>query len=174
MPHEEANLPYKPIFAIITVSTSRFYAMLRGEEYSDDSGDLAENLIRDSGIDIVYRYLVPDNPSYILHSINMAIYKGSEVILILGGSGISPSDVSYDVVKSILEEEITSYQDLFINFSIETAGSRVVPTRLTAGYYRDSLIFLMPGNIDAVKTALENIVLKEYIHLLWLRNYGFF
>ena len=171
MQHETIELPYKPIFSIITVSTSRFNLRLKGRKIKDESGDWAEDRFRRDGIEKIYRYLVPDDLNQIIKAVEKSIYDGAEVILVIGGSGISPSDVSYKALKCIIEDEVTSYPYLFISFSIEDIGSKVLPTRLVAGFHRSALIFLSPGSVNAVKTAIEKIIIKEYRHLLWLRNY---
>ena len=172
MPHEHASIPYKPHTAIITVSSSRFESRLKGDDIEDKSGDWAEERLREEGIEEIYRYLVRDSKWQIINSIEKAIYNGCELIIIIGGSGVSPSDVSYMAVKSILDEELTAFPALFTLYSEKEVGARAVSTRAVAGFYKSCLIFLLPGSLNAVKTAMNKIIMKEYQHLLWLRNFG--
>lgn len=172
IPHEEAKLPYKPKVGILTISSSRYEAKLKGLSYSDPSGDYIESRFRSAGFTEIERALVNDNYRNIIEAIDNLVRSGCELIVACGGTGVSPSDVSYKALKSIITDELTMYPILFALYSFEEISSRLLSTRLIAGFYKDSLIFLAPGSLNAVKVALDNIILKEYEHILWLRRYG--
>ena len=40
-------------------------------------------------------------------------------------------------------------------------------SRATAGVYRGTFVVSMPGSTNAVKTALEKLILPEINHLAW-------
>ena len=167
-----AILPYKPILGIITVSTSRVEAKLKGIVKEDESGNWMESVFKKNGFKKILRLLVRDDESQIINAIMKLWYNGAELIIITGGSGPSPSDVSYHTVKSILDEELISYSSLFNLISFREVKTKIIASRLIAGFYKDVLVFLVPGSVNAVKTAVNEIILNEYEHLLWLRKFG--
>lgn len=167
-----AVLPYKPILGIVTVSTSRIEAELKDIVKEDESGDWIERVFKEKGFKKIFRYLVRDDENQIINAIMRLHYKGAELIIISGGSGPSPSDVSYYAIKSILDDELISYSSLFNLISFRQVKTKIIASRLIAGFYRDILIFLVPGSMNAVKTAVNEIILNEYEHLLWLRKFG--
>ena len=169
---ESVSLTYKPILGIITVSTSRVEAKLKGIVKEDESGDWMEKQFRKKEFGKIFRYLVRDDVDQIINAIKRLWYEGTELIIVSGGSGPSPSDVSYHAVKSILNEELTSYPFIFNLISFRQVKTKVIASRLIAGFYKDILIFLVPGSMNAVKTAVNEIILKEYEHLLWLKKFG--
>lgn len=169
---KEMTLPYKPIVGILTVSTSRVEARLSGIDVKDETGDWMEKVFRERGFQRIIRYLVRDEFSQIINMVKRLWYNGAELIIVTGGSGVSPSDVSYRAIKSILEDELTSYSELFNIISFGEVKTRIIASRLAAGFYKDSIVFLVPGSLNAVETAVNKIVLEEYEHLLWLRKYG--
>ncbi len=171
MCHKKVDIPYKLKASIIIVSTSRFEAKLKSKEYTDVSGDLIEESLINEGIEIVLRDIVLDSPSAILDAIRRSLYLSADLIIISGGSGVSYSDISYDTIKSIIDSELISYPILYTSLSYEEVSTHAIASRVIAGFIRDTLVFLIPGSPNAVKTALK-IILKEYKHLIWLRRFN--
>jgi molybdenum cofactor biosynthesis protein B len=40
-------------------------------------------------------------------------------------------------------------------------------SRATAGVYREALIFCLPGSTNAVRLAMERLILPQLAHLVW-------
>ena len=40
-------------------------------------------------------------------------------------------------------------------------------SRATAGLYRDTLVFAMPGSTNAVRLAMRKLIAPELSHLAW-------
>jgi molybdenum cofactor biosynthesis protein B len=50
--------------------------------------------------------------------------------------------------------------------SYQEIGSRAIASRAVAGVYRGKLIFSIPGSSNAVKLAMEKLILPELVHLV--------
>ncbi|RAQ39031.1 molybdenum cofactor biosynthesis protein, partial [Arthrospira sp. O9.13F] len=50
--------------------------------------------------------------------------------------------------------------------SYDDIGSRAIASRATAGVYRETLLFSVPGSQGAVKLAMEKLILPELVHLV--------
>ena len=83
-----------------------------------------------------------------------------------GGTGISPKDVTIEAVKPLFSKELTAFGPLFAQLSFEEIDSAAILSRATAGIINQSIVFCMPGSINACKTACKNLIFPELGHLL--------
>lgn len=57
------------------------------------------------------------------------------------------------------------FGELFRYLSYQEIGSRAIASRAIAGIYQRTLIFSLPGSSNAVKLALNSLILPELRHL---------
>jgi len=156
----EAESPLK--FSILTVSTSRY----EDREKRDLTGDLAEELLRGSGNEIVERSICPDDPEMIREAV-LRMAKKSDVVVVCGGTGIHPRDLTVEALKPIFEKEITGFGEIFRFLSYEEIGPAAMLSRATAGVVESAIVYLLPGSPDAVRLALEKMIIPESAHAVW-------
>lgn len=146
--------------AVITISDSR-------TENTDKSGKIIQDLLIDAGHSILNYTIVKDDPEQILTNLQQLTSNTSLDCLILnGGTGISKRDNTYEVIAPILDKTLPGFGELFRFFSYEEIGSRAIASRAIAGVYKQTLIFSLPGSSNAVKLALNKLILPELIHLI--------
>jgi molybdenum cofactor biosynthesis protein B len=51
--------------------------------------------------------------------------------------------------------------------SYEQVGAAAMLSRATAGVFRDKVVFSTPGSPNAVRLAMEKLILPEIQHLAW-------
>jgi molybdopterin adenylyltransferase len=144
-------------FLIITCSDSRTYE-------TDESGQLAESLIARAGHVVSQRLVVRDDPTEIVSALRAAEAGTDEAILISGGTGISRRDRTFDAVDKLLEKRIDGFGELFRMLSYEQVGAASMLSRATAGLYRGLVLFSVPGSVNAVRLALEKLILPVIGH----------
>ncbi len=167
LPHKE-NLPASYRCAILTISTSRYEKYKkadRPERAEDASGKLIWGMLQVQGGQIVHYELIPDNIEMIRDALKNCLYSEADVIILSGGTGISPQDVTIEAVMPFFEKEMPGFGELFRNKSLEQIGNAVILTRAIAGVARQKAIFCLPGSPNAVKMALE-LVLPEMGHII--------
>ena len=169
-PHEEhkKKVSRKINFAVITVSTSRWNALKRGEKIQDISGDLAEELIRKRGHNVVIRKIVPDDMSQIRAILEESIKENLDIVIFIGGTGITRDDVTIEAVKPLLDKEIMGFGEIFRYLSYEEIGSSAFLSRALGGVIKSTAVFCIPGSPGAVKLALEKLILEEAGHITYL------
>ena len=153
------------IFHLVTVSSSRFKIMHSGSEYKDESGDLAARLILEAGHKVDTRTLLPDEKIMIRRVVQDFLKSGIHVMVLIGGTGVSSSDVTVESVVPFFEKELTGFGELLRNLSYQTIGSAALLTRATAGTAKGKLIVCLPGSPNAVETALRSFV-SEFPHIV--------
>jgi molybdopterin adenylyltransferase len=150
------------------VSTSRYRQAKGKRSVSDESGDLAEEIIvRANGI-VSERRLIPDDAKLLRSTVSKALGTTDlDVVVLTGGTGVSTTDVTIETVRPLFEKEIEGFGEIFRSLSYQKIGSAAALSRATAGVSRGKLLLCLPGSPDGVRTALEMFVV-EIPHVLHL------
>jgi len=153
--------------AIFVVSTSRYQAIKEGKKVEDVSGDIAKELLRKHGFEIVNKEIIRDGILSVKDALNKALKEyNANVIIFIGGTGISGSDLTIDVIENIIDKELMGFGEIFRSLSFKEIGSSAIMSRALLGVYNKSLIACLPGSPNAVKLALEQILIPEIYHIL--------
>ena len=166
-PHEthRANARHALTFHLVTVSSSRFKMKHSGSQYKDESGDLAAGLIVEAGHKVDTRTLLPDEKVMIRRVVQDFLKSGAHVLVLVGGTGVSPTDVTVETVVPFFEKELPGFGELLRSISYQTVGSAAMLTRATAGTAKGKLIVCLPGSPGAVETALRSFI-SEFPHIV--------
>jgi molybdenum cofactor biosynthesis protein B len=146
--------------AIVTVSDTR-------TPETDTSGQLIRQLAEAAGHQIVDYRIVKDEPDQVAKAVEDFSAGTARLIIFNGGTGISQRDRTYDVISKLLEKTLPGFGELFRMLSYEQVGAAAMLSRATAGVYRNRVIISTPGSPDAVRLALEKLILPEIQHLAW-------
>ncbi|WP_054844239.1 MogA/MoaB family molybdenum cofactor biosynthesis protein [Vulcanisaeta souniana] len=166
--HREAG-PKTANFFVITVSTSRYNAKVSGQPYTDESGDLAESMLRQVGHRVVGRELIKDDLVMIRSLVDSLLLRDDvDVVVLTGGTGLARSDVTIEALRPLFEKELEGFGELFRQVSYQRIGTGVIMTRATAGIARSRLIVALPGSPDGVRTGLEIILQELPPHILYI------
>jgi len=136
-----------------------------GSEYKDDSGELAAGLIVEAGHKVDTRTLLPDEKVMIRRIVQDFLKSGAHVLVLIGGTGVSPSDVTVETVVPFFEKELAGFGELLRNISYQSIGSAALLTRATAGTVKGKLIVCLPGSPSAVEIGLRNFI-SEFPHVV--------
>lgn len=158
IPHQDQN-PLTLQCAIITISDTRTTA-------TDKSGQLIHSYLTEAGHKVKTYLIIPDEPREIQQQLTEITANQTDLIIINGGTGIAPRDTTYDALESLLEKTLPGFGEIFRYLSYNEIGSRAIASRAIAGVYQQTLIFSLPGSSNAVKLALEKLILPEIIHLV--------
>ena len=146
--------------AIVTVSDTR-------TPKTDKSGQLIRQLLIDAGHNVISYDIVKDEPKDIQNLLlELDRSLGLKAIIFNGGTGIAPRDTTYDVVNRWLDKTLTGFGEIFRYLSYQEIGSRAIASRAVAGVKNQKLIFSLPGSSNAVKLAMNELILPELIHLV--------
>lgn len=147
--------------AVLTISDTR-------TEATDTSGQLILEGLRDAGHRIVAYQLVHDDPGAIGETVALwCADPAVQVVLTNGGTGISHRDTTYDVIDRMLEKRLDGFGELFRSLSFAEIGSAAMLSRATAGVCKGTLVMTMPGSTNAVRLAMEQLILPELGHLVF-------
>ena len=147
--------------AVLTVSDTR-------TPETDTSGSLIKFRLQAGGHEVVDYRIVRDEPALVRDTIKQWVERPDiQAILSNGGTGIAARDTTYDVVASLLDKRIDGFGELFRMLSYAEIGSAAMMSRAVAGVVRGRIVVAMPGSTNAVRLALEKLVLPELAHLVY-------
>jgi molybdenum cofactor biosynthesis protein B len=156
--HREAALRVVPT-AVITVSDTR-------TPDTDTGGQCAADLLAGAGHPVPLREIVKDDASAIAAAVRRALARDDLRALVLtGGTGVAPRDVTPDAVAPLLERELPGFGELFRALSYQEVGSAALLSRALAGVAAGKPVFVLPGSRPSVRLALEKLILPELGHL---------
>jgi molybdopterin adenylyltransferase len=147
--------------AVITVSDTR-------TPDTDESGRIMKDLLGEAGHRVVRYEVVKDDPDRIRELLARIADDGAcQAVLLNGGTGISRRDATCEAVSSLLEKRLDGFGEIFRMLSYQEIGSGAMLSRAVAGAYRDMIVFSTPGSRNAVRLAMEKLIVPEISHLVW-------
>jgi molybdenum cofactor biosynthesis protein B len=165
--HRE-KAPTRVGFAVIICSTSRYQKLTAKEKVKDESGSLIAELLKQHGHTLVFQRVIPDDESLIKENLKETLRLQSvDAVILCGGTGISPTDVTIETVKPLLKKELHGFGEIFRWLSYQTIGSAAVMTRAIAGVVNGKAVFCIPGSPQAVRLCLERLILPEVGHIVF-------
>ena len=150
-------------FGILTASDRS----ARGER-PDASGPALAERVRAEGWSVVQTAILPDDRSALAETLRQWADSGSlDVILVTGGTGFAPRDVTPEATRDVIEKEAPGLAEAMRAASLHITPHAML-SRLAAGIRGRTLILDLPGS---PKGALENLqvvlpVLEHAVHLL--------
>ena len=159
--HEhKKHAPRSVSIGIITVSTTRSLA-------DDASGNWISEQARQKGHNVIYHQVVTDAAELIAGTVRDVIQnERPRVILMNGGTGITQNDVTIEAVNPMFSKTLTGFGPLFAKLSFDEIGSAAFLSRATAGVSENTVVFCMPGSLNACKLACRELIFPELGHLV--------
>lgn len=134
--------------AVITCS-NRSAAGLR----PDDSGELLASLLAEAGHEVVARSVVPDDVAAIQAAVRAALREDVDVVVTTGGTGLTPTDVTPEAVKPLLDKEIPGIAEAVRLVSRDRVPTSVL-SRGVAGAVGRTLVVTLPGSPGGVRDGM--------------------
>ena len=135
--------------AIIITASNRASAGI----YKDLSGAALKDGLSKLGYQVMGHKLVQDDVNQINTTIKSALADGIHLIVTTGGTGISPTDVTPEATRPLLEKELPGFSEAMRAYSREKVPTADL-SRGLAGTNGKSLIINLPGSPGAVKDGL--------------------
>ena len=157
----EADVEVKA--GIVSISTSRFkkYGRVRGVNKIPQDDESSKIVVKElSCVDYI---LVEDSIPEIIKAI---FDLNCNVVITIGGTGITPRDVTIEAVKPVLKKEIEGFGEIFRYESYREIGMHAILSRAIAGVLENgNVIFCLPGSKKAVELGISLIkpVLKHVL-----------
>jgi molybdopterin adenylyltransferase len=138
----------------------------RGERV-DESGAMLQEMLREEGYQLRAYTMVPDQIEAITKTLVQWVDQDKiDLILTTGGTGVSPTDVTPEAMRGVIDKEIPGMAEAMRAASLLKTPHAVL-SRAIAGIRGKSLIINLPGskrgakeNIDVLLPALPHALDK--------------
>ncbi|HTT77979.1 MAG TPA: MogA/MoaB family molybdenum cofactor biosynthesis protein [Candidatus Binataceae bacterium] len=144
-------------FGVLTASDSRTAA-------TDTSGDLIRKALAEAGHEVAFSAILRDDLEELRAAVREHLPR-LDGIIITGGTGIGPRDVTIEAIRPLIDKELEGFGELFRMLSFQEIGSAAIMSRALAGIVNRRLVVALPGSPAACRLALERLLIPELGHI---------
>jgi len=135
---------------------------------TDESGKYILESLKANGHEVVSYMVLKENVPEIQKEVQRILQEKSvQAIITNGGTGVSKRDITIEAMLPQLEKTIDGFGEIFRALSYKEIGSAAIMSRAIAGTCRGVAIFCLPGSINAVKLAMDKLIIPELGHIVW-------
>jgi molybdopterin adenylyltransferase len=148
---------------VVTISTSR-----AAGQGTDESRPALASLARSLGADNLIEELIPDDRRQIEMTLRrLCDEEECALVLTSGGTGLSPSDLTPEATRAVLEREAPGIPEAMRSLSREHTDNWML-SRAVAGTRGRTLIVNFPGNPPAIEQTGAALIepLRHALRLL--------
>lgn len=133
----------------------------------DESGEIITDMLENQGYEVTKKLIVPDNIEKISEILKKWVDEDQlSLIITSGGTGLSPTDVTPQAMKKVLDYEVPGMAEAMRSASLKKTPHAMM-SRAMAGVRKATLIINLPGspggsrdNLSAVLPALNHAISK--------------
>lgn len=153
-PSEHASV----ICWVVTVSDTR-------DESTDMTGKFTQEQLRARGHHVALYQIIKNDTAQIA-ALAQRFREDSQahVAIFLGGTGLSAKDQTARTLNKLYDEEIDGFGELFRMLSYHEVGPYALLSRASAGVINRKLVFSLPGSENAVRLAIEKLIVPILSH----------
>lgn len=136
----------------------------RGER-EDESGPMLQEMLKDEGYQLRAYQIVPDQIDTITATLKRWVdQEAIDLILTTGGTGVSPTDLTPEAMRNVIDKEIPGMAEAMRAASLLKTPHAVL-SRAMAGIRGKSLIINLPGSKRAARENIT-VLLPALAHAL--------
>ena len=145
---------------VLTISDKGFEG-----KREDESGEVVVRMLKDQGFSVLKKKIVPDDRRQISDTL-MTWVDNDQVTLIIttGGTGLSPTDVTPQAMKEVIDYEVPGMAEAMRAASLKKTPHAMI-SRAMVGVRKTCLIINLPGSPNGAKENLS-VVLPALNHAL--------
>ena len=135
--------------AAVVVASNRAAAGV----YDDTTGPLIVDALQGWGFDVDAPVVVPDGDP-VGAAISAAVAAGARVVLTTGGTGLTPTDLTPEVTRPLLDREVPGIAEAIRAYGVAMGIPTAALSRGLAGVVGSCVVVNLPGSRGGVKDGL--------------------
>ncbi len=150
--------PNKLKAAVVVCSDS----VSKGQK-EDTAGIRTEEKLISHYVQVMGREVIPDDAERILEKLNMYKESGCDLLVYVGGTGLSPRDITPDTIRPVLDREIPGIMEVARQYGQQRMPYAML-SRGVCGFVDKMLVITLPGSPKGAVETLDAL-LPHLLHV---------
>jgi molybdenum cofactor synthesis domain-containing protein len=122
----------------------------------DKSGKTILEKLGQLNLSVSHHEIIPDDLSTIQEKVRQLSKDEYDLVLLIGGTGLSPRDVTPDAVAPLFDREISGLMEAARNYGQQRTPYAIL-SRGVAGFIKNTLVITLPGSPKGVAETIDAI-----------------
>ena len=120
----------------------------------DVSGKKVIQKVEQWGVTVAHYEIIPDDYDQIQQLVKKFSAEGCKLILLSGGTGLSPRDITPEAVAPLIDRPIPGIMETARQYGQQRTPFAML-SRGVAGFVNDSLVITLPGSVKGVAETMD-------------------
>ena len=122
----------------------------------DKSGKTIVEKLKQFSLSVSHHEIIPDDFATIQEKVKQLSKEEYDLVLLTGGTGLSPRDVTPDAIAPLLDREIPGIMEAARNYGQQRTPYAMLSRGVT-GFIKNTLIITLPGSPKGVAETIDAI-----------------
>ena len=137
----------------------------------DKAGIVVKDKLSEMGVDVQEYIVLPDEPEQIRSKTEEYCNAGINMVVITGGTGLSPRDNTPEAIKPLIDREIPGVMEAARSYGQDRTPYAML-SRGIAGMKGNTLILAIPGSTNGAAETIDALF-PSILHIFKVQDAGF-
>ncbi|MDP1841926.1 MAG: bifunctional molybdenum cofactor biosynthesis protein MoaC/MoaB [Sediminibacterium sp.] len=133
------------------------------QKATDKAGVAVIELLKKFNIETPYYSIIPDEAAAITAAVTAQIQNNIQLLLFVGGTGVSPRDITPDTVEPLLDRTLPGVMETARRYGQDRMPYAML-SRSVAGFINNTLVLTLPGSLSGA-TEYIDALFPQVLHV---------